>query len=587
MRKLRNAEIAIYLTIILFILLNVAGCRRESQSAGEVFYGNVKRSLFNYITQHIGNNNVVGMSIALVDNQEVIWEKGFGYADKANGIMVTPDTCFLIGSISKLFTSTAIMQLVQEGLIDLDAPIKTYIPEFEIKSRFEHSQPITVRTLLTHHSGLPSDIFKGWWFPPGNPPGGYTEKFMELPGILKDHYVHAPPNRHFAYCNIGFSLAGIIIANVSEMNFADYMRHRVINPLDMDRTSYVDEDIPDEYKSKGYISGEEVPKRYIRDIPAGSIVSSAANMANFIKMILNEGAYRGNEILERSYFQQMLTHQNAGIAVDGNNHIGLSYWIPTLGMDIEKATYHSGVYPPFYSVCMTIPGHKIGVIVMANSRGSGEPAFLTALRAMRGMLEAKAGIHTPVENSSTVTEFSEDEMNELPGLYTGTLGYTRIKKKENHLFLDYMGYDLKMVSRTDNSIELENLGPLLTFKKFKVKEQFFLEPYYHGLATGVIEKFQPFPIPPVWMERVGEYGVQNFDLNSLVGDIAIEYLPDVDILLLKFISAGSPVVLPLFVLSETEAITYGKGRNLGMTIEAVNIDSEEIILFSGYKLKLK
>jgi CubicO group peptidase (beta-lactamase class C family) len=111
---------------------------------------------------------VVGISIALVDDQNVVWSEGFGYADQANNIPANSQTIYRVGSVSKLFTATSVMQLVENQKINLDEPIQTYIPEFKIKSRFEKQGEITARNLMTHHSGLPSDIENNFFLQKSN-----------------------------------------------------------------------------------------------------------------------------------------------------------------------------------------------------------------------------------------------------------------------------------------------------------------------------------------------------------------------------------------------------------------------------------
>ena len=106
-------------------------------------------------------NNVTGLSIALVDDKGLIWAQGFGYADKENKIPATPQTVYRVASISKLFTATAIMQLAEQGKINIDEPLTTYLPEFSIKTRFPGEGKITPRNLMTHHSGLPANFYKG------------------------------------------------------------------------------------------------------------------------------------------------------------------------------------------------------------------------------------------------------------------------------------------------------------------------------------------------------------------------------------------------------------------------------------------
>ena len=105
-------------------------------------------------------NGIVGLSIALVDDQRVVWTNGFGFADRSNGIPATAGTVYQLASVTKTFTAAAIMQLVGDGLITLDGPLTNYVPQLKMKDRFTNNV-ITVRSILHHHAGIPGDVFNG------------------------------------------------------------------------------------------------------------------------------------------------------------------------------------------------------------------------------------------------------------------------------------------------------------------------------------------------------------------------------------------------------------------------------------------
>lgn len=121
-------------------------------------YSSITGELSRLIQSVVEESGITGLSVALVDDQEMVWAEGFGHADKENGVKATPQTIYGVASISKLFTATAIMQLAESGEIDIDQPLQTYLPEFSINSRFTGPGPITLRNVMTHHSGLPSDL---------------------------------------------------------------------------------------------------------------------------------------------------------------------------------------------------------------------------------------------------------------------------------------------------------------------------------------------------------------------------------------------------------------------------------------------
>jgi len=169
----------------IWIFSLLAGCSGGDSSAPT--YGTTISRMTTYIQDHMVRNQVAGLSIALVDGQKVVWARGFGYADKEAEIPAGADTIYEIGSVSKTFAAMAVMRLVEEGIMDLDQPLTAYLPTFSINQRFPDSGPITIRSILTHHSGIPGDLFNGA-FTEGAP-FDYDAWLLEY---LQDEYTSAP-----------------------------------------------------------------------------------------------------------------------------------------------------------------------------------------------------------------------------------------------------------------------------------------------------------------------------------------------------------------------------------------------------------
>ena len=131
------------------------------------------------INKEIHGANIQGLSIALVDDQRVVWAEGFGFADAANGIAADPATVYPVGSITKLFTTLGALQLVEQDRLDIDQPIEQYLPGFSIKRREAEQTPITLRQLMSHHAGLPRDVMRGMWT---DQPESFTRNPRSDPG---------------------------------------------------------------------------------------------------------------------------------------------------------------------------------------------------------------------------------------------------------------------------------------------------------------------------------------------------------------------------------------------------------------------
>ena len=179
------------------------GCTSTPKKPATIPAGNysyMKEYLSWMIPRQMAANHVTGVSIAVVDDQEVVWAEGFGFADKSGNVPAMPETLYEVGSISKLFTVTAAMQLVEQGKVELDQPLSRYLPGFAIKTRYKNSV-ITPRTIMTHHSGIPSGRAHGMWT--RNP-----RAFTELVDLLKSEYAAYPTNFVFFVFQPRDDLAG-------------------------------------------------------------------------------------------------------------------------------------------------------------------------------------------------------------------------------------------------------------------------------------------------------------------------------------------------------------------------------------------
>ena len=165
-----------------------------------------------FVRRLMQRKHITGLSIALADGAGILAAKGFGLADRQAKQAVSQRTVFKIGSITKLFTGTAAMQLYERGLLDLDKPVCDYVPEFSITSRIGDFSPITPRTLMTHHSGLQADWYADYW-------SDDPHAFRQVVEYLKNCTPAFPPNTVFSYSNLGTSLMGVIIERISHLSY--------------------------------------------------------------------------------------------------------------------------------------------------------------------------------------------------------------------------------------------------------------------------------------------------------------------------------------------------------------------------------
>ena len=319
----------------------------------------------------IKRENIAGAVVVVVKDGKVLYEHGYGYSDIKTRKPVAPDaTLFRLGSVSKLFTWTAVMQLVQAGKINLDANINDYL-DFKIPNKF--SKPITMRNLMTHTPGFEEavqDLISQ--NPKDTEPLGRYLKTHEPRRVF-------PPGVTPAYSNYGATLAGYIVQRISGMPFDEYIEKKIFQPLDMQRSTFR-QPLPADLKplmSDGYqlASGKPKPFEIVVPAPAGALSSTGEDMSHFMLAHLQDGEYNGSHILDPATVQLMHSRQYApNPAVHG---MCLGFYEQT--RNGQRIIAHAGDTIYFHSDLLLMPQANVGFFVSYNSAGSGKIDARSAL----------------------------------------------------------------------------------------------------------------------------------------------------------------------------------------------------------------
>ena len=306
--------------------------------------------------------NIAGAVVLVVKDGRVLYQQGYGYADVDKKIPFTPETLVRPGSISKLFTWTAVMQQVQAGKIDLHADINQYL-DFKIPNTY--SQPITMWNLMTHTAGFEESI------------KDLISTNPKLPSLREYLITHMPervypPGTTPAYSNYGATLAGYIVERVSGLPFDDYVEKNIFQPLGMTHTTFV-QPLPANLQplmSSGYALGTDAAKPYelIAAAPAGSSATSAADISHFMLAHLQDGQYNGFSLLTPATIALMHSPQ---FAVDPPlPHMALGFYEET--RNGHRIIGHGGDTQWFHSDLHLIQDQNLGFFVSYNSAGRGE-----------------------------------------------------------------------------------------------------------------------------------------------------------------------------------------------------------------------
>jgi len=334
------------------------------------------QELENFIFRRMGESEIIGLSVATIEDGRVTYERGIGFSNFEQGTSVTPRTTFCVGSVNKSFTALAVMQLVERGLISLDDPIDRYV---FFKAR-PMGEPILIRHLLSHSSGLASlgyaeatlgavtDTYDTW-FPISSP----RDLLIFMNGA--EEWALARPGERHAYLNEGYILLGSIIESVSGQEYAAYMRDNVLQPLGMDRSTFLEEDVKhDPDVATPYVTNEEGVKvatryPYGQMLADGGLMSNALDMARFASMLLNGGELDGVRLARPETIQTMMEPKVRTVEepLPGTGHHSYGY-----GLRIKEEfmggnlVYHSGSVFGSSGYMGLMPDDGVGIVILAN-----------------------------------------------------------------------------------------------------------------------------------------------------------------------------------------------------------------------------
>ncbi len=530
---------------------------------------------------------IPGLSLAVVKDGEIVWAEGFGVADKAAGKPATQETLYRAGSLAKPMTAMAIMQLEERGEVDIDQPLQAYVPQFSIRSRFDTTaEPITLRSILCHHSGLPTDLNKGMWT---------RARFTEVASRLREEYAAFPPNLVFSYSNTGYSLLGEVIENVGGRPYEDWMREEIFRPLGMDASGFDIGSLPAGRLAKGYKEGKAQPLLPIRDRPAFGLYTSAMDLGRFMgAMLAGPGKpTRGGVMAET--LQEMFEPQNADNPLDLNVRTGIGWFleqgtIPGGG----RVVRHGGTTLFFSSELIMLPERGWGVAVLSNS---GDARPVVAQLAEEVLRLAVSGRSQPVERekrlAARAASIETHQLSELGGNYATDVGLISIRPKDAKLcacileetfdLIPYPNGWFGIRGATDSlPAPYSSLGEL-HFQTRVIEGHEVIVAERNGKEQVLGEKIPLEPVPERWKQRVGHYRLLNPDpgfplldpqVKIVDGQLCMSYrLP---------LLSNSTIRVPLRPVSDTEAIILGLGRTRGETLRAVKVDGEERLRYSGY-----
>ncbi|MEZ5463157.1 serine hydrolase domain-containing protein [Dokdonella sp.] len=405
------------------------------------------------------SGDIAGAVVVVVKNGEILTGKGYGFADVAERKPVDPaTTLFRPGSVSKLLTWTAVMQLVEQGKIDLDVDVNRYL-DFEIPAR--NGKPVTMRNIMTHTSGMEEYARALITADP--------DAMIELEPYLK-HWVPTQifdPGSTPAYSNYATSLAGYIVSRISGLSFDDYMDRYILQPLDMQHSTFR-QPLPEALKpfmSKGYALGtdkEPKPFEIVNSAPAGSLSASGEDMGKFMIAHLQNGAYGSVRILEEETAKQM--HDTALDMIPPLNRMLLGFY--ETNVNGHRGITHAGDTQWFHSQLNLFPDDGIGIFLSVNS--TGKEGAAGPLRTALFHEFADRYLPGSAEDGSVDAETARQHAQQMAGVYENSR-----RSETGFVALANIAGQLEVAATEDGSI----LIPAFTYAGGQPKQWREIAPY--------------------------------------------------------------------------------------------------------------
>lgn len=392
---------------------------------------------------------VPGMALAVTNRDEVIYARGFGATStEPDAPAVGPDTIFRIGSITKPLTATMLMRLVDDGLLDLDRPVREYVPWLKLMDE-DAERIITLRMLLSHTSGLPTALEYNGWRDPSGLEAYVREVLPALPPV-------APPGEIYAYSNPGFNLAGYVAEAVTGTPYAELMRQYLFEPLGMGRTTF-DPLVAMTYPfSQSFVLDEtgrpQVKRPFVDntgEYPCGFALSTVLDLGKLARLHLNDGCVDGVSLLSANAVAEMRRLHVELMTLDGRGY--------GLGMRVRqykglRLVGHNGAIAKYGGLWWLVPEAGIAVVMLMNRAPN---AWGAADRLLTSLLDDLLELPEPAAESVQIA--APAGADDLTGIYLGpSVGLVQVENEGETLSMRWNGRSYRLEARGDRLFKASN-----------------------------------------------------------------------------------------------------------------------------------
>jgi serine beta-lactamase-like protein LACTB len=449
------------------------------------------RNLTPFIEKQVAEKRLPALSIALVEDQEIVWARGFGFANPKDKIPATADTVYRVGSVSKLFTDIAVMQLVEQGKLDLDAPVTQYLPEFKPTNPF--SKQITLRQLMTHRSGLVREPPVGNYFDDRN------SALPEMVASLNTTRLIYEPESRIKYSNAAIAVVGYILQQTQKDPFAKYLQEKLLEPMGMKKSSFerkeaLMRDLAHAVMWTYHGREFEAPTFELGISPAGCMYSTANDLAHFMTILFAGGT--DGAIIKKSTLEQMWTPQFD--KPDAKDSFGIGFHLTEF--ESRRRVGHNGAIYGFATELSALPKEKLGVVVIASRDVANAVTTHIADVALAQMLAVREA--KPLPKIEVTSLLKPETARRLAGRYRSGDRLLDLDERSGRLWAlpQSGGFRAELRARGD-SLVVDDIVAYGQEVKTEGDKLVVGKNTYERIPTT-----KPEPPPASWLGLIGEYG---------------------------------------------------------------------------------
>ena len=405
-------------------------------------------------------NHLPGLALTIVDGNDVIYQKAAGLADRENNIVATSKTVFKLYSVSKLFTAIEIFREVEEGLVDLDDPIGQYLPAFKIRSEFNRVEPITVKSLLAHRSGLPRN--ECVTVQEDQEVSGTLDKFENA---VSECFMAYPVGTRYHYSNLGYDLLGRIIEENRETGYSRYMKSCLLDAMGMSNSTFNSADYGDDvviangyeyYKREHY----RMDQADIKSVPSGNLYSTIEDLSVFLKVLTGNGLFKDPTTLDK------MTADHYSRREDPET-MGLG-WKTTRILNDQLLIWHDGGPSDGMGALVAfLPGQKLAIGMAANSTSfSTDRSLSFAVELLNHIVKQKSNLKNDHPKKTEKILCKKDLLKKHEGTYVAWGLPMNVEAKNNKLKARISGIGLNLIPVENQEFKVTNWMDQLGLTKF-------------------------------------------------------------------------------------------------------------------------